>query len=275
MVRDDNAGARVYRALRDDDVVSASVLVRGTSAAEGLVGPVRTALAPLVADSGFVRVTTLREASLGSLTRITRLALVIAGLVLALATVGLYGSIAFVTAQRTREIAIRMAIGAPRAAVLGLVAREGMLVVSGRLAHRPGPDRHRLSVHVRDDLRPLVARSTHDCRRARGVLARHARCQLSARPARGAAGSDEGFARGLTLHGATGSHSSQGAQGSWFYRVSPVLQVRRTRRRTRGTRGTCRTENPENCENPVEPSTAEAVTAAPLQSHPCRLQRRA
>jgi putative ABC transport system permease protein len=130
VVRDDNASARVYRALRDDDVVSASVLVRGTSAAEGLVGPVRTALAPLVADSGFVRVTTLREASLGSLTRITRLALVIAGLVLALATVGLYGSIAFVTAQRTREIAIRMAIGAPRAAVLGLVAREGMLVVA-------------------------------------------------------------------------------------------------------------------------------------------------
>ncbi|MEO7275980.1 MAG: FtsX-like permease family protein, partial [Vicinamibacterales bacterium] len=130
VVRDENPDARIYRALRDDDVVSASVLVRGTVTAERLVGPVRTALASLVTDSGFVRVTTLREASMGSLTRITRLALVIAGLVLALATVGLYGSISFVTAQRTREIAIRMAIGAPRGAVLGLVAREGMLVVA-------------------------------------------------------------------------------------------------------------------------------------------------
>ena len=130
VVRDDNAGARIYRALRDDDVISASVLVRSTVAAERMIDGVRTTLAPLAGDTGFVRVATLREASLGSLTRITRLALVIAGLVLALATVGLYGSIAFVTSQRTREIAIRMAIGAPRAAVLGLMAREGVLVVS-------------------------------------------------------------------------------------------------------------------------------------------------
>ena len=130
VVRDDNAGARVYRALRDEDVVSANVLVRGTVAAEQMVDAVRTTVTPLAGDAGFVRVATLREASVGSLTRITRLALVIAGLVLALATVGLYGSIAFVTSQRTREIAIRMAIGAPRAAVLALVAREGLLVVS-------------------------------------------------------------------------------------------------------------------------------------------------
>jgi ABC-type antimicrobial peptide transport system permease subunit len=57
------------------------------------------------------------------------MALAVAALVLTLATVGLYGSIAFVTSQRTREIAIRMAIGAPRPAVLRLVAREGVLVV--------------------------------------------------------------------------------------------------------------------------------------------------
>ena len=130
VVHDDNAGARVYRALRDGDVVTASILVRATAPAERTADAVRAALTPLASERGFIRVTTLRDASMGSLTRITRLALVIAGLVLALATVGLYGSIAFVTAQRTREIAIRMAIGAPRAAVLGLVAREGVLVVA-------------------------------------------------------------------------------------------------------------------------------------------------
>ena len=58
------------------------------------------------------------------------MALISAALVLSLATVGLYGSISFVTSPRTREIAIRMAVGAPAAAVLRLVAREGLLVVS-------------------------------------------------------------------------------------------------------------------------------------------------
>ena len=63
------------------------------------------------------------------LQRLTGLALVVAALVLSLAGVGLYGSVAFITLQRTREIAIRMAIGAPRAAVLRMLLWEGTFVV--------------------------------------------------------------------------------------------------------------------------------------------------
>ena len=63
------------------------------------------------------------------LQRLTGLALVVAALVLSLAGVGLYGSVAFITAQRTREIAIRMAIGAPRRAVLRMLLWEGAFVV--------------------------------------------------------------------------------------------------------------------------------------------------
>jgi hypothetical protein len=129
VVQDDGMEPRVFRELRDGELTAATALVRTSQPSRTIVGPLRSVLSSLAPDRAFVRVATLRETSLGPLERITRMALAVAALVLTLATVGLYGSIAFVTSQRTREIAIRMAIGAPRPAVLRLVAREGVLVV--------------------------------------------------------------------------------------------------------------------------------------------------
>lgn len=57
-----------------------------------------------------------------------------AGLAVLLAAVGLYGVVAYAVSQRTREIGIRMALGAGRDAVVRMVLKGSMKVVAIGLA---------------------------------------------------------------------------------------------------------------------------------------------
>jgi predicted permease len=79
-------------------------------------------------------IASLAAATLRQERLIARLTTVLGGLALALACLGLYGLMAYAVKQRTAELGIRFALGAPRPRVLWMVFRESLMLMAAGLA---------------------------------------------------------------------------------------------------------------------------------------------
>jgi putative ABC transport system permease protein len=127
----------VYRPTLQGDVRYFSLLARTDGDPALLLPQLRRELRALDPSIEPVRTDTLQNiwsSSLGGQRLLMFILAVFAGTAVVLATIGLYGVMAYSVAQRVRELGIRVALGARRRDVLGLVMTRGMALVLSGLA---------------------------------------------------------------------------------------------------------------------------------------------
>ena len=121
--------------LEQNPVFAADVVVRATGDPVHLTAAVRQAIHSTDPNLPIAGVTTLADQVSDSLVTqraVAQLTAFFAGLAVLLAAIGLYGTISFAVVRRTSEIGIRMALGAERSAVVGMVLSDaGKLIIAG------------------------------------------------------------------------------------------------------------------------------------------------